>query len=107
MDVPFLRDVEVHVRLLVVIPLLLVAEVKARAFLPMVVQEFTLRGLVPAEALPRFEAAVEAGRGRLRDSAWVEALLVVLVYGVFMGVVWRQYGSLYASTWYSTAIGCR
>ncbi len=38
--VPFVRDIEVHVRLLVVIPLLLVAEVEARNFLPTVVQEF-------------------------------------------------------------------
>jgi hypothetical protein len=100
-DVPFLRDLETHVRLLIVIPLLLVAEVEARAFMPTVVQEFPLRGLVPAAALPRYEAAVKAGQ-RLRNSAWAEAALVVLVYGVFMSIIWKQYGSLYASTWYST-----
>jgi hypothetical protein len=100
-EVPFLRDLEAQVRLLIVIPLLLVAEVEARAFLPKVVQEFPLRGLVPAESMPRYDAAVEAGR-RLRNSVWAEAALLVLVYAVFMGVIWRQYGALYASTWYST-----
>ena len=99
--VPFVRDIETHVRLLVVIPLLLFAEVQARRFMPTVVQEFTRRSLVPAGAMPRFEAAV-AGSSRLRNSAWAEAGLLVLVYAVFMGVVWRQYGSSYASTWYVT-----
>ena len=99
--VPFVRDIETHVRLLVVIPLLLFAEVQARRFMPTVVQEFTRRGLVPAGAMPRFEAAV-ASSSRLRNSAWAEAGLLVLVYAVFMGVVWRQYGSSYASTWYVT-----
>ena len=99
--VPFVRDIETHVRLLVVIPLLLFAEVQARSFLPTVVQEFPRRGLVPAEGMPRFEAAV-AGGSRLRSSALAEAGLLVLVYAVFMGVIWRQYGSSYASTWYAT-----
>jgi hypothetical protein len=100
-EVPFLRDLETHVKLLVVIPLLLVAEVGARAFLPTVVQEFRLRELVPADALPRYEAAVLAGQ-RLRNSVWAEAVLVALVYAVFVSVLWKQYGSMYASTWYST-----
>ncbi len=99
--VPFVRDIETHVRFLVVIPLLLFAEVQARHFQPTVVQEFPRRGLVPAGAMPRFEAAV-ASSSRLRNSAWAEAGLLVLVYAVFMGVIWRQYGSSYASTWYAT-----
>lgn len=103
-DVPFVRDIEAHVRMLIVIPLLLMAEVEARAFLPTVVQEFARRNLIPADAMPRYEAAVEAG-SRLRNSAWAEAALLVLVYALFMGVVWRQYGSIYASTWYSTRSG--
>jgi len=98
--VPFVRDIEVHVRLLVVIPLLLVAEVGARNFLPTVVQEFRQRNLLPSGALARYDAAVAAA-SRLRNSAWAEVALIVLVYAVFMGVVWRQYGSLYASTWYA------
>lgn len=100
-EVPFLRDLEAHVKLLVVIPLLLAAEVEARAFLPTVVQEFRVRELVPAGDLPRYSAAVQAGQ-RLRNSPWAEAVLVALVYAVFVSVIWKQYGSQYASTWYST-----
>ena len=99
-EVPFVRDIEAHVRLLVVIPLLLVAEVGARNFQPAVVQEFPQRNLLPAGAMTRFEDAVAAG-SRLRNSARAEAVLIVLVYAVFMGVIWRHYGSLYASTWYA------
>jgi hypothetical protein len=104
--VPFVRDIETHVRLLVVIPLLLVAEVEARRFLPAVVQEFPRRNLVAADAMPRFEAAV-ASSSRLRNSALAEAVLIVLVYAVFMSIIWRQHGSSFASTWYaqSTAAG--
>ena len=100
--VPFVRDIEVHVRLLVVIPLLLVAEVTARRFLPAVVQEFPRRNLVSADAMPRFEAAV-ASSLRLRHSAWAEAVLLVLVFAVGIGIVWRQYSSSYASTWYASS----
>ena len=98
--VPFVRDIEAHVRLLVVIPLLLVAEVEARNFLPTVVQEFPQRNLLPGSALARYEAAVAAAT-RLRSSAWAEAVLIAFVYAVLMGVVWRHYGSLYGSTWYA------
>ena len=98
--VPFVRDIEAHVRLLVVIPLLLVAEVEARNFQPAVVQEFPRRNLLPAGAMTRYEEAVAAG-SRLRNSARAEAVLIVLVYAVFMGIIWRHYGSLYASTWYA------
>jgi hypothetical protein len=100
--VPFVRDIEVHVRLLVVIPLLLVAEVEARRFMPTVVEEFPRRNLLSAEAMPRFEAAVASG-SRLRHSALAEAGLLVLVFAVFMGILWRQYGSSYASTWYASS----
>ncbi|MCU0923695.1 MAG: hypothetical protein MUF16_25790 [Burkholderiaceae bacterium] len=104
--VPFVRDIEAHVRLLIVIPLLLIAEVEARRFLPAVVQEFPRRNLVAADAMPRFEAAV-ASSSRLRNSALAEAVLIVLVYAVFMSIIWRQHGSSFASTWYahSTASG--
>jgi hypothetical protein len=54
--------------------------------------------------MTRYEAAVDASR-RLQNSVWAEAALVALAYAVFMGVVWKHYGSQYASTWYSTRSG--
>ena len=101
MVVPFVRDVEAHVRFLIVIPLLLMAEVEARRILPSLVREFPLRGLIPAQAMPRFDAAI-ASAFRLRNSVWAELLLVGLVYGVFISVVWRQYGASYAVTWFAS-----
>ena len=102
---PFVRDIEVHVRLLVVIPLLLVAEVEARRFLPTVVQEFPRRNWCPPTPC-RASRRPSSQQSRLRNSALAEAVLVVLVYAVFMGIIWRQYGSIYASTWYATQHGC-
>jgi hypothetical protein len=100
--VPFVRDVEAHVRFLIVIPLLLIAEVEARRILPLLVREFPRRGLIPAPAMPRFEAAI-ASAYRVRNSVWAELVLIGLAYGVFIAVVWRQYGATYAVTWYASS----
>lgn len=54
--VPFLLDVEVHVRFLVALPLLIVAELVVHRRMRFVVRQFLERNLIPASALPRFDA---------------------------------------------------
>ncbi len=98
--VPFLLDAEVHVRFLVALPLLIIAElVVHRRMRPMLAQ-FLERNLIPQHAMPRFEAAVSSAF-RLRNSVLAELLLIALVYGVGVLVVWRQYVALDAATWYA------
>ena len=100
--VPFLLDVETHIRFLVVLPLLLAAELVVHRRLLGVVRTFLDRNLIPEAALPRFDAAVTSAF-RLRNSVPAELLLLIFVYAIGVLVIWRHYTVLDASTWYATA----
>jgi len=99
-SVPFLRDVEVHVRFLVALPLLVVAELVVHTRMRFVLKQFLERRLIPASAMPRFEAAIDSAM-RLRNSVVAELLLIALVYLVGVSIVWRHYMDLGAATWYA------
>ena len=99
--VPFVMDVEAHVRFLVVVPLLIGAELMAHRRIRPAVRQFLERRLIPEDAMPRFDAAV-ASSFRLRNSVLAEVILIVLVYGVGVLIVWRQYLAMDAATWYAT-----
>jgi hypothetical protein len=98
--VPFLLDVEVHIRFLVVIPLLIVAELVAHQHMRFVVKQFLERNLIAENNLPRFDAAI-ASAFRLRNSVLGEVLLIGLVYVVGVLIIWRQYTALATATWYA------
>src|SRR5262245_39246883 len=72
--VPFLLDVEAHVRFLVALPLLILAELVVHQRMRFVVRQFLERHLIPEHTLPRFEAAI-ASAFRLRNSVLAEVLL--------------------------------
>jgi len=99
--VPFLMDVDVHVKLLVVIPLLVAAELVVHQRMRPMVSTFRDRGLIPAGAEGRLEAAIDSAY-RLRNSVLAEVLLIVFVYVVGVTVVWRHYATLDTATWYAT-----
>jgi hypothetical protein len=99
--VPFLLDVEVHVRFLVALPLLIIAELVVHRRMRPLLQQFLERNLIPENAMPRFEAAV-ASAFRLRNSVLAEVLLIAVVYGVGILIIWRQYLALDTATWYAT-----
>ena len=99
--VPFLLDMEVHIRYLVALPLLIGAELVVHRRMRSLVKQFLERCLVPEGASERFEAAI-ASAFRLRNSALAELLLVALVYGVGILIVWRHYLALETTTWYAT-----
>jgi hypothetical protein len=65
--VPFLWDVDVHLRFLVALPLLVVAELVVYQRLRSVGREFLERNLIPENGVARFEAAF-ASAFRLRNS---------------------------------------
>ena len=98
--VPFVMDVEVHVRFLVAMPLLIVAELVVHRRMRLVVRQFLDRQLIPEDAMPRFDAAI-ATVWRLRNSMLGELLLVALVYGVGIFVVFRHYAVLDKTAWYT------
>ncbi len=99
--VPFLMDIEVHIRFLVTMPLLIIAELVVHRRMRPLIQQFVERNLIPEGAMGRFEAAV-ASAFRLRNSVLAEVLLIAFVYGVGILIVWRQYVALGTATWYAT-----
>ena len=99
--VPFLLDVELHIRFLVALPLLIIAELIVHRRMRPLLQQFLNRNLIPENAMPRFEAAV-ASAFRLRNSVLAEVLLIAFVYGVGILIIWRQYLALDTATWYAT-----
>jgi len=99
--VPFLLDIEVHIRFLVALPLLIIAELVVHQRMRPLLQQFRERNLIPEHAMARFDSAI-ASAFRLRNSVLAEVLLIAIVYGVGILIVWRQYIALDTATWYAT-----
>jgi hypothetical protein len=98
--VPFLLDLEVHVKFLVVMPLLIAAELVVHQRMRLVVRQFLERNLIPESAMARFDAAIAAAF-RLRNSVLAEVLLIAFVYVVGVLIIWRHYMALATATWYA------
>jgi hypothetical protein len=96
---PFIVDVEQHLRLLVALPLLIVAELAAHRRIRLVVRQFVDLGLIPDAARAQFDSAV-ASAMRLRNSGVAELLLIAFVYGVGVPYFWRNYVALDVVSWY-------
>jgi hypothetical protein len=98
--VPFLLDVDVHIKFLVVLPLLVIAELVVHQRMRFVVKQFLERHLIAENDLPRFGGAI-ASAFRLRNSVAAEVLLIAFVYVVGILIIWRHYTALAAATWYA------
>jgi hypothetical protein len=97
--VPFLLDFEVHIRFLVALPLLIVAEPFVHRRVRFVAKQFVERHLIPQSAMARFDAA-NASVFRLRNSVSAELLLVAIVYVFGILILWRHYVAFETTTWY-------
>jgi hypothetical protein len=95
----FLRDVEVHVRFLIALPVLIAAELLAHSRLRLVVRRFVERRIVFPEEMGRFHRATESAV-RLRNSIPVECSLLLFVYTVGIWV-WNSRVGLDTATWYA------
>ena len=100
--VPFLLDLENHIRFLLVVPLLLVAELVVHQRLLPIARALLERRLIPPSAMQRFDRALKSAF-ELRNSVVAEAGLLATVYLVGILIVWRRYTVLDATTWYLTA----
>ena len=99
--VPFLLDIDVHLRFLVAVPLLITAESIVHQRMRNIVKMFLDRRLIPENAMTRFEEIINAAL-RLRNSVTAEVILLIFVYFVGVLIVWRHYIALDAATWYAT-----
>lgn len=77
--IPFLGDIETHVRFLVVIPLLVLAELFVHLRMRGIVAQFIERQLIPGHALERFHTALQAAI-RLRNSMVAELLIIAIIF---------------------------
>ena len=98
--VPFLFDVDAHVRFLLSLPILIAAEIIVHQRMRVVVGQFVTQGLVHDAIRAGFNRALE-NAARLRNSVTAELLLIASVYGVGIFVVWRYYMALDVPTWYA------
>jgi hypothetical protein len=100
--VPFLKDIEVHARLLLALPLLILAELVVHQRMRPVIRQFIERDLIAPASRAKFDELLPSAM-RLRNSVTAEVLLLVLIY-VSVVFIFPQYGILRVPTWYSTPV---
>jgi hypothetical protein len=94
---PFIRDIEAHVRYLVSLPLPILAELIVHLRMRPLLAQFVERGLVAGETRPRFDAIL-ASAMRLRNSVVIEVIFLALVYTVGHSY-WRAQHTVEQETW--------
>ena len=100
--IPFLYDPSAHIRFLLSVPLLIVAEVVIGPRIVAATSHFITSGLIPEERYQEFDVAiVDTIRGR--DSTVAEVILLAITYcGAFMSI---RFFSSDVSTWQSLVVG--
>ena len=102
-NLPFLNDIESHVRFLVALPILIFAEVIVHQRAKGTMRLFLKRKIVTSEDTPKFYAAIDAAM-RMRNSVLLELALLVFVYTVGHLIWWNE-TALGEATWYAVPDG--
>jgi hypothetical protein len=102
-NLPFLNDIESHVRFLVALPALILAEVVVHRRTKGMVGLFLKRQIVTSEDTPKFYAAIDSAM-RIRNSVSLELALLVFVYTIGH-LIWRNGTALETATWYAMPDG--
>jgi len=97
--IPFLYDIEAHVRFLLALPLLVVAEVIVDARISPLIDRFVERRIIRTQDMPKFIDAVTSAM-RARDAVAVEVTLLLAVYTLGLWLWWGAIASD-AATWYA------
>ena len=103
LTVPFLYDIEAHVRFLIALPILIAAEPIVHSRIRPAVKRFIERAIINRDDMPRFHVAIDSAM-RLRNSLIVEVAILVLVYTVGL---WASLSQIAPeiTTWYATSEG--
>jgi hypothetical protein len=99
----FLRDIETHVRFLVSLPALILAEIIVHRRVRPIIKRFVERHLVTTEELPKFYASIDAAVA-IHNSVITEIVILVLVFtgGLWF---WRHQIAANIASWYATSQG--
>ncbi len=79
-QIPFLYDFPVHIRFLLAIPMLLMAEVIVDNRVKLIINQFSNAGLILEEGKHEFEMA-KLKADRMCESFWAEAIILLLIIG--------------------------
>lgn len=101
---PFLCDIDIHLRLLLALPLLILGELIVHQRMRGVVGQFLSRGLIPDASRANFNAAI-ASAMRLRNCVAAEVFIIALVYVVGVGFVWRTHFAADVTSWHGVGAG--
>jgi len=101
--IPFLYDFSMYGRLLVALPLLLLAELVIDPAIRLGVGEFVDGGFVPQSELPEYDRILRRIQ-RLRDSWIPEATMLILAFFPYF-LFQREWTSHGVSTWHTSAHG--
>jgi len=101
--VPFLYDVDVHVRFLIALPILIAADLIVGSRLRRAVKRFAERGIIVPGDMPKYRAAIHSAMG-VRNSVTVEVALLILVYTLGLWI-WRSHVAGGAASWYEMPAG--
>lgn len=99
-NLPFIEDFEVHIRFLVALPLIVLAELMVHQRILAMVQQFEERNLIPEYAREQFRKAITTAY-RFRNSVFAELFILVLIYVIGYNVVWNKSMALDTTAWYS------
>ena len=103
---PFLGDVELHASFLLAMPLLILAELIVHTRVRPVIRLFVERRLISDPTRADFDAAIGSAL-RLRNSVWAELAIIVFVYVVGVGLVWRTQIALDVPSWHGAPLNGR
>ena len=96
--IPFLYDPSAHIRFLLSVPVLIVAEVVIGPRIVAATSHFITSGLIPEDRYQDFDAAI-VDAIRLRDSTVAEVIILAITYvGAFVSI---RFLSATVSTWHS------
>src|SRR5438270_2887520 len=98
-NISFFRDIEVHVRFLVALPILVAAELIVHSRLLPVMHSFIERRIVLPEDVPEFDRSI-ASAVKLRNSIPLELGLLAFVYTVGLWF-WNSRAGVQTATWYA------
>jgi hypothetical protein len=97
----FLGDIETHVRFLVSLPVLILAEMIVHQRIRPILKNFLERQVVPPEELPKFYAAINSAV-RIHNSVIAEIVLFVFVFTAGTWI-WRHQIPLDVASWYASS----
>ena len=99
LQISFLTSITGHVRFLIVLPILIAVEPYVQRQLSYAISLFLERGIIPDDQIDNFDRAIENAH-RIRNSYWLEAGLLVLVYTVGIWF-WGSRMNTGIATWFA------